>query len=99
MRGAGGTVLEAGKAEVVRRVPGKAVPGIEEEGVLLNVHPRAPAAAGKMRAKRGGMDEGAGTSEDSAPGRAELRLCNLVAQGAGDAEGRFQARGGKGADG
>ncbi|HEX9111353.1 MAG TPA: hypothetical protein VF845_07725 [Terriglobales bacterium] len=33
------------------------------------------------------------------PGRAALRLCNLVAQSAGDAEGGLQAGGGEGTDG
>ena len=37
------------------------------------------------------MDEGAGASEAGAPGRAALRLCNLVAQSACSAEGGLQA--------
>src|SRR6266550_1804707 len=44
------------------------------------------------------MDEGAGAGKDRAPGRAALRLCNLVAQSAPDAEGGLQAGGGEGAD-
>src|ERR1019366_1227895 len=44
------------------------------------------------------MDEGAGASEDRAPGRSGLRLCNLVAQSARHAEGGFQASSGEGTD-
>ena len=39
MRGAGGTVLEAGGSEVLRRVPGKAVSGVAAKGVLPDVDP------------------------------------------------------------
>src|SRR5208282_271685 len=46
-----------------------------------------------------GMDEGAGASEDRAPRWSALRLCNLVAQSARDAEGGLQACSGEGADG
>ena len=75
-----GQYWQAGEAGVVRRLPGKAVSGIEKEGVLPDVHPRAPAAAGAEGSEGGGMDEGAGAGEAGAPGRSALRLCNLVAQ-------------------
>ncbi len=89
VRSAGETVLEVGEPGVV--YPDAAVSGIEEEGVLPNVHPRAPAAAGETRTEGSGTDEGAGaTSEDRAPGRAAFRLCNLVAQGPRDAKGEFK---------
>ena len=80
MRGAGGTVLEGGDLEVVRRVPGEAVPGIAEEGVLPDVDPREPATAGEEGVEEGGLGEGARVGEAGAAGPAELRLCNLVAQ-------------------
>src|SRR5260370_41294539 len=72
---------------------------MEEEGVLPDVHPRAPAAAGEAWAKGSGLDEGAGVGEARAERRATLRLCNLVAQSPGDAEGGLQAGGGEGTDG
>ena len=42
MRGAGGTVLEAGKSEVVRRVPGEAVPGMRPKFTDQSAHPMDP---------------------------------------------------------
>src|SRR5271167_357763 len=45
------------------------------------------------------MDEGAGVGQDRAPGRAGLRLCNLVAQSPRLAEGRFPAGSREGTDG
>src|SRR5260370_14450576 len=72
---------------------------MEEEGVLPDVHPRAPAGAGEAWAKGSGLDEGAGVGEARAERRATLRLCNLVAQSPGDAEGGLQAGGGEGTDG
>src|ERR1039458_8902802 len=44
------------------------------------------------------MDEGAGASEDRAPGRSGLRLRNLVAQSSKAAEGGLQAGSGEGTD-
>ena len=63
-----------------RRVSGETVSGIAEEGVLPDVHPRAPAAAGEEGTEGSGLDEGTGAGEAGAAGRAGLRLCNLVAQ-------------------
>ena len=74
VRGAGGTVLAGGEPEVVRRVSGKTVSGIEKEGVLPDVHPRAPAAAGEEGAEGSGMDEGAGVGEGGAQGRAATSI-------------------------
>ena len=37
------------KLAVVRRLPGEAISGIEKEGVLPDVHPRTPTAAGRGR--------------------------------------------------
>jgi hypothetical protein len=78
VRGRIGTVLEDGEPEVVRRVSAEAVPGIVKEGVLLDVHPRAPAAAGAEGPEGSGIDEGVGTSEVARPGQAALRLWNLL---------------------
>ena len=39
------------------------VSSIEKEGLLLDVHPRAPATAGTEGSEAGGMDEEAGASE------------------------------------
>ena len=44
------------------------------------------------------MDEGIGTGEGRAPGRAALRLCNLVAQSPRTTKRRVQAGSGEGAD-
>ena len=46
------------KLEVLRRVSGEAFSGIAEEGVLPDVDPRTPAAAGEKAAEGSGLDEG-----------------------------------------
>src|ERR1022692_2975282 len=71
---------------------------LKKKGLLLDVHSRAPAAAGQTRAKRSGMDEGVGPREDRAPGWSALRLCNLVAQSTRPAEGRLPTGSGEGTD-
>ena len=76
----------------------KKFPESATEGVLPDGDPRAAAAADASRAETGGVDEGSGVSQSRAAGRAEVRLCNLVAQGAGAAKGRVQARGGTTSD-
>ena len=53
-----GTVLEAGEPEVVRRVSGEAVSGIEKEGLLPDVDPRAPAATGEEGLEEVGWTKG-----------------------------------------
>ena len=73
--------------------------GIEEEGVLHNVDPRAPSTAGAEGSERSGMDGGIRVGKSRALRRSALRLCNLVAQSARNAEGRLQAGSGKGIDG
>ena len=73
--------------EVFRRVSGEAVSGIAAEGVLPDVDPRTPAAAGKKAIEGSGLDEGDRAGEAGEEGRAALRLCNLVAQSSSDAEG------------
>src|ERR1700681_2325770 len=98
MRGTGGAVLEAGDSKVFRRVSGEAFPGIEEEGVLPDVHPRTPSTASEKAAEGSGMGEGDRTSQAGEEGQAELRLCNLVAQSPSDAEGGLQEGGREGAD-
>jgi hypothetical protein len=65
---------------------------------LMSIHEHLPPQA-RRELKEVGWTKGAGTSEDSAQGRAALRLCNLVAQSARDAEGGLQAGGREGADG
>src|ERR1017187_8480845 len=47
VRGAGGSVLENRETGFVRRFSDEAVPRMEKEGVLPDVHPRTPAAAGE----------------------------------------------------
>src|ERR1039458_3183954 len=93
MRGADGTVLEAGEFEVFRRVSGEAFSGIAEEGVLPHVDPRTPATAGKKGTEGSGVDKGDRARQTSQEGRAELRLCNLVAQSPSDAKGGLQEGG------
>lgn len=48
--------------------------------------------------RRCGLDEGIGIGESGAEGWAGLRLCNLVAQSSGDAQGPVQAGGGESTD-
>src|ERR1022692_4318013 len=98
MRGTGGTVLEAGETEVVRRVSGEAFSRIEEEGVLPDVDPRTSAAAGEKATEGGGLGEGNRAGEAGEAGQAALRLCNLVAQSPAAAERRVQTGGREGAD-
>ena len=80
------------KFEVFRRISGKAVSGIEEEGVLPDVDPRAPATAGEEGTEGSGMGEGHRAGQAGEEGRAEVRLCNLVAQSPGDAEERNSSK-------
>ena len=60
MPSAGGTVLAAGGLGVLRRIPGAALPGVEAEGVLPDVHPRTPAAASEKGTEAGGGGRKAG---------------------------------------
>jgi hypothetical protein len=54
VRSAGGTILEAGDFEVIRRVSGAAVPGTEAEGVyLMSIHENLPPQARKELKKVG----------------------------------------------
>ena len=87
------------KLRFVRRFSGATVPGIEKEGVLPDVHPRAPAAGSTERSQGNRLDERAGVGEAGAARRSELRLCTLGAQSARNAERGLQARGGEGTDG
>ena len=48
------------------RIPDEAVPGIEAEGVLPDVDPRALASPSAEGSEGSGLDEGAGTGEDCA---------------------------------
>ena len=60
--------------------------------------PRAAAPADPSRYTAGGEGEGSGVSQSRAAGRAEVRLCNPVAQNARTPEGGVQARGGATSD-
>ena len=82
-----------------RRVSGEALPGIAEEGVLPNVDPRAPTAAGEKGTEGSGMGEGDRAGRRWQGGTAALRLCNLVAQGPSDTEGGVQEGSGERTDG
>ena len=67
--------------------------------LLLDVHSRTFAARSKTGTQAGGLDEGTGISQTSAPEQwPGLRLCNLVAQSSRNAEGAIPARGRKGTD-
>src|SRR5271169_2904789 len=99
MRSAVGPVLATGKPEVLRRVPGAPVSGVQEEGLLPDVHSRTSAAAGEEGAETGGMDEGAGVGQAGAPAGSALRKCNLAAQSQADAQGGVSAGSGEGTDG
>ena len=55
-------------------------PGVAAEGLLPDVDPRTPAAAGEKAVEGSGLDEGAGAGQAGQEGQAALRLCNLVAQ-------------------
>src|ERR1035437_9600677 len=99
LRGAGRTVLASGEFEVLRQISGEAFSGIEEEGVLPDVDPRTPAAAGEKATEGGGLGEGDRASQVGQTGRAALRLCNVVAQSPSDAERGLQAGGREGTDG
>ena len=57
---------------------------------LMSIH-KKPAAAGEEGPERSGLDEGIGAGEGGARGGSGVRLCNLVAQGSRNAEGRVQA--------
>ena len=87
MPSAGGTVLAAGGLGVLRRIPGAALPGVEAEGVLPDVHPRTPAAASEKRTEAGWVDEREGIGEVSASGGSAVRLCTLGAQSSHNDEG------------
>ena len=65
---------------------------------LMSIHEHLPPQV-RTRTERGGMDEGVGVGETCAPGRAGLRLCNLVAQSTKNAKGAIPAGSGKGTDG
>ena len=56
MRSTGGTVLEAGEFEVLRRVSREAFSRIEEEGVLPDVHPRTLATSGEKATEGSSWD-------------------------------------------
>jgi len=60
--------------------------------------PRAAAPADPSRYTAAGEGEGSGVSQSRAAGRAEVRLCNPVAQNARTPEGGVQARGGATSD-
>ena len=94
----GRTVLAAGESEIVRRVSGAAVSGIEAEGLLPDVDSRAPAAASEKRSEGGGLDQGGGIGEAGAQTGSALRKCNLDAQSPADAERGVQKGSGKGVD-
>ena len=64
--------------------------GVAEESVLPDVNPRTLAPAGEERAKERGLGQKPGVGQTGAEGSAELRLCNLVAQGTSDVEGGLQ---------
>ena len=51
-----------------RRISGKTVSRVAEEGLLPDVDPRAPASSGPKGTQGGGLDEGAGASEGGAAG-------------------------------
>src|SRR5579862_1792465 len=70
-----------------------------EEGAVLDVYPRAPAAAGEEGFEGNQLDEREGVGEIGAGGGSELRLCTLGAQSPLNVERRVRARGGKGTDG
>ena len=57
---------------------------------LMSIHENLPPQARKG-SQECRMDQGIGTSEGGASGGAEVRLCNLDAQGTRDAEGGVQA--------
>ena len=69
VRGAGGTVLAGGEVEVVRRLSGKAISGVEKEGILSDVHSRAPAAGDQEGSQGNRLDERKGVGEAGAGGR------------------------------
>jgi len=58
MRGEGRTVLEAGRAEILRRFLGETVSRVAAEGLLPHVDSRTPAAAGEKAAKGSGLAKG-----------------------------------------
>jgi hypothetical protein len=53
------------------------------------VHLYPLTAAGEERFAAGGVGRGAGACESGSAGRTGVRLCNLVAQSEGDAEGEL----------
>ena len=65
---------------------------------LMSIHEHLPPQARKG-SKRSGMDGGIRVGQSRAPRWSALRLCNLVAQSARNAEGRLQVGSGKGIDG
>jgi hypothetical protein len=77
--------LSAAPSPIASTSTSPEAPGVEKEGVLPDVHPRAPAAAGATGTEAGWMVEGIGVGEGGAEGRAAVRLCKLVAQSPGDA--------------
>ena len=80
VRGTRGSVLETRELKVLRRVFGEAISGIAEKGILPDVDPRTPTAAGEKGTEGAWMGEGDRTSQAGKAGQAALRLCNLVAQ-------------------
>src|SRR6185369_12246560 len=68
-------------------------------GVLLDVHPRKPSAAGAQGTEASRMDERQRAGEVSAGGGSQLRLCTLGAQGPDNGTGGVQTRSRKEADG
>src|SRR5208282_2944294 len=96
VRGAGGSVLAGGEVGIIRRLSGKAISGVEKEGLLRNVHPRAPAAGDQKGSQGHRLDERKGVGETGAGGGSALRLCTLGAQSPLHVDGSIPAGGGEG---